>query len=171
MAYAIGLSRGATLAAFSFQAIGLITLSWACAFSLGALSRKTIGANAVLFSIVCLAFGASQGYFAVRFLWTTLYAWFPILVEFVVVLLPAYSGFRRSAKSPNIKFQWIVALAMDTRMGQGHDGQLEPRSAAAHPGAIGRARGQLAVGDGSLAHGCCLDRANVLFARHPFARS
>jgi hypothetical protein len=100
------------LAAFSFQAIGLITLSWTCAFSLGALSRKTIGANAVLFSIVCLAFGASQGFFAVRFLWMTLYAWFPILVEFVVVLLPAYSGFRQSAKSHHIKFQWIVALAI-----------------------------------------------------------
>jgi cation transport ATPase len=112
LVYAIGLSRGAMLAAFSFQAIGLITLSWTCAFSLGALSRKTIGANAVLFSIVCLAFGASQGYFAVRFLWMTLYAWFPILVEFVVVLLPAYSGFCQSAKSHNIKFQWLVALAI-----------------------------------------------------------
>jgi hypothetical protein len=62
LVYAMGLSRGAMLAAFSFQAIGLITLSWTCAFSLGALSRKTIGANAVLFSIVCLAFGASQGF-------------------------------------------------------------------------------------------------------------
>ena len=108
----MGLSPGAMLAAFCFQAIGLITLSWTCAFSLGALSRKTIGANAVLFSIVCLAFGASQGFYAVRFLWMTLHAWFPILVEFVVVLLPAYSGFCQSAKSPNIKFQWIVALAI-----------------------------------------------------------
>jgi ABC-type multidrug transport system permease subunit len=42
----------------------------------------------------------------------TLYARFPILVEFVVVLVPAYSGFRQSAKSHNIKFQWIVALAI-----------------------------------------------------------
>jgi hypothetical protein len=112
LAYALGLSPGAMLALFCFQTIGLITLSWTCAFSLGALSRKTMGANAVLFSIVCLAFGASQGFYAVRFLWMTLHAWFPILVEFVVVLLPAYSGFRQSAKSPNIKFQWIVALAI-----------------------------------------------------------
>ena len=87
-------------------------MSWTCAFSLGALSRKTIGANAVLFSIVCVAFGASQGFYALRFLWMTLHAWFPILVEFVVVLLPAYSGFSQSAKSPNINFQWIVALAI-----------------------------------------------------------
>jgi hypothetical protein len=112
LVYAMGLSRGAMLAAFSFQAIGLITLSWTCAFSLGALSRKTIGTNAVLFSIVCLAFGASQGYFGVRFLWMTLYAWFPILVEFVVVLLPAYGGFRQSARSQNIRFQWIVTFAI-----------------------------------------------------------
>ena len=42
----------------------------------------------------------------------TLYAWFPILVEFIVVLLPAYSGFCQSARSQNIKFQWIIALAI-----------------------------------------------------------
>ena len=112
IAYAMGLSPGAMLAAFCFQSIGLVTLSWTCAFSLGALSRKTIGVNAVLFSIVCLAFGASQGFYAVRFLWMTPHAWFPILVEFVVVLLPAYSGFCQSAKSPNIKFHWIAALAI-----------------------------------------------------------
>ena len=40
------------------------------------------------------------------------HAWFPILVEFVVVLLPAYSGFCQNAKSPNIKFHWIAALAI-----------------------------------------------------------
>lgn len=112
LAYSIGLSPGAMLAAFCFQATGLITLSWTCAFSLAALSRKTIGANGVLFTIVCLAFGASQSFFAVRFLWMTRWAWFPILVEFVVVLLPAYSGFCQSARSPNIKIQWIVGLAI-----------------------------------------------------------
>jgi hypothetical protein len=42
----------------------------------------------------------------------TRWAWFPILVEFVVVLLPAYSGFCQSARSPNIKIQWIVGLAI-----------------------------------------------------------
>jgi hypothetical protein len=117
VAYAAGLAPGATLAAFCLQAIALITWSWTCAFALGVLSRRTIWVHGVLFAGVYLALVATaRGLISLRLLWITPWAWFPFLLEFVVVLLPAYCGLRQSAKSPAMRARWVVPLATWTAL-------------------------------------------------------
>jgi hypothetical protein len=99
ISYRSGVSSAALFAEFCFQAFALITWSWTSAFSLGSLSRKTIWANGVLFFSLCAVFAVNRGFYQVRFL---------------VVLLPAYWGLRKSAKSPRTTPPWMILLAVWT---------------------------------------------------------
>jgi hypothetical protein len=110
ISYDTGISSAAFLAAVCFRGIALITWSWTSAFALGILSRRAIWLNGALFFMLCLISG-NRGLLSVRLLWLTPWAWFAIFVKFLVVLIPAYFGLRQSAKSPNLKVQWMIPLA------------------------------------------------------------
>ncbi len=111
IAYRTGVSSAALLAEICFQASALITWSWTSAVALGALSRKTIWANGVLFFLLCAFFTVYRLPYPVRALWLTPSAWTPIVSNFLLVLLPAYCGLHKSAKSPRTKPPWLIALA------------------------------------------------------------
>jgi hypothetical protein len=111
IAYRTGVSSAALLAEICFRASALITWSWTSAFALGALSRKTIWANGVLFFVLCTVFAVCRGPFPVRALWLTPWAWTPVVDNFLLVLLPAYCGLHKSAKSPRTQPPWLIALA------------------------------------------------------------
>jgi hypothetical protein len=111
IAYRTGVSSAALLAEFCFRASALVTWSWTSAVALGALSRKTIWANGVLFFLLCAFFAVYRLPYPVRALWFTPWAWTPIVSNFLLVLLPAYCGLRKSAKSPGTKPPWLIALA------------------------------------------------------------
>ena len=114
VSYRTGVSSAADLAEICFRASALITWSWTSAFALGALSRKTIWANGTLFLLLCAVFAVSSSGYPVRALWLIWWAWGPIANNFLVVLLPAYWGLRKSAKSSPIKPRWLFALALWT---------------------------------------------------------
>jgi hypothetical protein len=111
ISYRTGVSSAALLAEFCFQATALITWSWASAFALGTLSRRTLWANGVLFLVLCAIFSVYRGLYSVRILWLTPWAWTPIVMNFLVVLLPAYCGLRKSAKSRRTEPRWVIPLA------------------------------------------------------------
>jgi hypothetical protein len=111
ISYRTGVSSAARLAEFCFRASALITWSWTSAFALGVLSRKTIWANGVLFFLLCAVFAGYRGLYSVRFLWVTPWGWTPIVSNFLVVLLPAYCGLRKSARSPRTTPRWMILLA------------------------------------------------------------
>lgn len=111
VAYRTGVSSAALLAEFCFRASALITWSWNSAVALGALSRKTIWANGVLFFLLCAFFAVYRLPYPGRALWFTPWAWTPIVSNFLLVLLPVYCGLRKSAKSPRTKPSWLIDLA------------------------------------------------------------
>ncbi len=111
VSYRTGVSSAADLAEICFRASALITWSWSSAFALGALSRKTIWANGVLFLVLCAVFAVYSSGYPVRALWLIWWAWGPVASNFLVVLLPAYWGLRKSAKSSPTKPRWLPALA------------------------------------------------------------
>jgi hypothetical protein len=114
ISYRSGVSSAALFAEFCFQASALVTWSWTSAFALGALSRKTIWPNGFLFFVLCAVFAVDRGFYSVRFLWVTPWAWTPIVSNFLIVLLPAYLGLRKSAKSPRTTPPWMIPLAVWT---------------------------------------------------------
>ncbi len=109
ISYRTGVSSAALLAEICFRASALITWSWTSAYALGALSRKTIGANGILFFLLCAVFAAYRGLYPVRALWLP-----PILSNVLTVFLPAYCGLRKSAESPRTKPPWLFPLAVWT---------------------------------------------------------
>jgi hypothetical protein len=109
--YRTGISSPALLAENCFRASALITWSWTSAFALGALSRKTIWANGVLFLLLCAVFALYPGGFPVRALWLTPWAWTTLVSNFLVILLPAYWGLHESAKTPRTKSPWLIPLS------------------------------------------------------------
>jgi hypothetical protein len=111
VSYRTGVSSAADVAEICFRASALITWSWTSAFALGALSRKTIWANGVLFFLLCAVFAVYHSAYPVRALWLIPWAWTPIVSNILVVLLPAYCGFRKSARSPRTKAPWLIPLA------------------------------------------------------------
>jgi hypothetical protein len=111
ISYRTGVSSAALLADICFRASALITWSWTSAFALGALSRRTIWANGALFLLLCALFAVCRGPYPVRALWLTPWAWTPIVSNFLVVLLPAYCGLRKSAKSLRTRPPWLIPLA------------------------------------------------------------
>jgi hypothetical protein len=111
ISYRTGVSSAALLADICFRASALITWSWTSAFALGALSRRTIWANGALFLLLCALFAVCRGPYPVRALWLTPWAWTAIVSNFLVVLLPAYCGLRKSAKAPRTKPPWLIPLA------------------------------------------------------------
>jgi hypothetical protein len=111
ISYRTGVSSGALLAEICFRASALITWSWTSAFALGALSRKTISANGVLFSLMYAVFAVYRGTYPIRALWLTPWAWSPVVSDLLVVLLPAYCGLRNSAKSPRSTPPWLIPMA------------------------------------------------------------
>jgi hypothetical protein len=111
ISYRTGVSSAALLADICFRASALITWSWTSAFALGALSRRTIWANGALFLLLCALFAVCRGPYPVRALWLTPWAWTAIVSNFLVVLLPAYCGLRKSAKSPRTRPPWLIPLA------------------------------------------------------------
>jgi hypothetical protein len=101
ISYRTGVSSPALFAEFCFQASALITWSWTSTFALGVLSRKTIWVNGVLFFLWCAVFALDHGFYPFRFLGAT---------NFLIILLPAYFGIRKSIKSPRTKPRWLVPL-------------------------------------------------------------
>jgi hypothetical protein len=110
VSYRTGLSPGAFFSGFCFRAAALTTWSWTCGVALGALSRRTIWVIGTLF------FGlyVDQGWLFPDGSWRTGWAWFPLLINFSFVLLPAYCGIRQSSKFPNLKVPRMVPLALWT---------------------------------------------------------
>jgi hypothetical protein len=107
--YETGLSPAAKLAGFSLQALALITWSWTSGFALRKLSRSTISVSGVaFFAIYFVALATSDG--GSFFPW----AWLPLCINFLFVVLPAYYGLRQSTSSLNRKFPWMVLLALWT---------------------------------------------------------
>jgi hypothetical protein len=111
ISYRTGVSSAALLADICFRASALITWSWTSAFALGALSRRTIWANGSLFLLLCAVFAVCRGPYPVRALWLTPWAWTAIVSNFLVVLLPAYCGLRKIAKSLRTRPPWLILLA------------------------------------------------------------
>jgi hypothetical protein len=114
VSYRTGVSSVADWAEICFRASALITWSWTSAFALGALSRKTIRSNGILFFLLCGVFAVYRSPYPVRLFWTTPWAWTPIASNFLIVLLPAYLGLRKSAKSPRTRTSWMIPLAVWT---------------------------------------------------------
>jgi hypothetical protein len=114
VSYRTGVSSAADLAEICFRASALVTWSWTSAFALGALSRKTIWANGVLFFVLCAIFAVYRSPYPVRFLWATPWAWTPIISNFLAVLLPAYWGLRIGTESPRTTLPWMIPLAVWT---------------------------------------------------------
>jgi len=79
-----------------------------------ALARKTIWANGILFLLLWAAFAVYPGAYSVRLLWVTPWAWTSTASNFLVVLLPAYWGLRKSAKSSRTTPPWLIPLAVWT---------------------------------------------------------
>jgi hypothetical protein len=111
IAYRTGVSFAALWAEVCFRVFALITWSFTSAVALGALSRKTTWANGVLFFLLCAFCTFCRLPYPVRALWFTPWAWTPIVDSFLLVLLPAYCGLHKSAKSPRTKPPWLIALA------------------------------------------------------------
>jgi hypothetical protein len=111
VSYRTGVSSAAGLAEICFRASALITWSWTSAFALGALSRKTIWANGTLFLLLCAVFAVYSSGYPLRAFWLLWWAWGPIVNNFLVVLLPAYCGLRKSAESSQAEPRWLLALA------------------------------------------------------------
>lgn len=114
-----GISSAAHLAEFCFRATALMTWSWISGRALRALSPRTSWLNGVLFFVLCAISGICGIYggvisigFLPEALWSlTPWAWNIILVKFLVVLLPACDGFRRTSRSSGITYRWLVFLA------------------------------------------------------------
>ena len=111
ISYRTGVSSTALFAEFCFQASALVTWSWTSAFVLGALSRKTIWVNGGLFFGLCAVFAVDRSFYSIWSLWVTPWAWTPTASSFLFVLLPAYWGLRKSAKSSPAKPRWLLGLA------------------------------------------------------------
>ena len=111
VSYRTGVSPAADLAEVCFRASALVTWSWTSAFALGALSRKTIWANGVLFFLLSAVFAVHRSPYPIRLLWMTLWAWTPIASNFLIVLLPAYWGLRKSTNASQTTPPWMIALA------------------------------------------------------------
>ncbi len=107
--YEIGVSPAANLASFCLQALALITWSWTSGFALRKLSRSTIWVSGVAFFAIYLVVLAGGG----GLLFLAL-SWFPLCINFLLVLLPAYCGLRQSTSSLNRKFPWMTLLALWT---------------------------------------------------------
>jgi hypothetical protein len=114
ISYRTGVSSTALFAEFCFQACALVTWSWTSAVALGALSSKTIWANGVLFFVLCAVFAVDRGFYSIRLLWVTPWAWTPTVSNFLFVLLPVCWGFRVGTKSPRIAPPRLILLAVWT---------------------------------------------------------
>jgi hypothetical protein len=112
--YETGISLAAFLASLGFRAAALITWSWTSAFVLSALSRRTAWANGALFFVLCVVFGSVPRFIVYSILGFAPWGWLPILVNFLVVLIPAYCGIRLGAKSERITLPWMISLAIWT---------------------------------------------------------
>jgi hypothetical protein len=112
--YETGISFPAFLAALGLRVTAIVTWSWTSAFALGALSRRTAWANGFLFLILCAVLGSLPRFFIYAVLgfepWTLL----PILVGFLLVLLPVYCGVRQGGKPEAITYPWMIPLAIWT---------------------------------------------------------
>jgi hypothetical protein len=114
ISYRTGVSSTALFAELCFQASALVTWSWTSAFVLGALSRKTIWVNGVLFFGLCAIFAVDRGFYSIRSLWVTPWAWTPTASSFLFVLLPVCWGLRIGTKSPRTTPPWMIPLAVWT---------------------------------------------------------
>ena len=114
ISYRTGVSSTALFAEFCFRACALVTWSWTSAVALGALSRKTIWANGVLFFLLCALFTVDRGFYSIRLLWTAPWAWTPTVSNFLFVLLPLCWGLRVGTQSAPITFPRLILLAVWT---------------------------------------------------------
>jgi hypothetical protein len=114
VAYRTGDTPAAFWTGVCIRAMALSTWSWMSAFALGALSRRTIWVSGGLFFgvYVAVAIGAVHPFHSI--VWLTWWAWLPLLISFLFVLLPAASGIRQSNKPQNTRFPRVVLLALWT---------------------------------------------------------
>jgi hypothetical protein len=110
ISYRTGLSSAALLSGFCFRAVALITWSLACGLALGALSRRALWATGALF------FGlyVDQEWFFADGSRLNAWAWLPLLINCIVVLLPTFCGIRQSSRFLKTNFPWMVLLALWT---------------------------------------------------------
>ncbi len=113
-AYRTGLSPAAFWSGVCIRAIALGTWSWTCAFALGTLSRRTIWVTGGLFFGLYLAFAIGAVHPLQGIVWLTGWAWLPLLMSFLFVLLPAGCGIRQSNKPQNMKLPGVFLLALWT---------------------------------------------------------
>lgn len=114
VSYRTGLSPGALLSEFCFQAAALITWSWTSGFALGTLSRRTIWISGTLFVGLYIDLATDGWLFSTVLSWSTGWPWLPLLIDFLFVLLPVYCGIRQSSKVLNLKSPRMVLLALWT---------------------------------------------------------
>jgi hypothetical protein len=114
VAYRTGVSPAAFWTGVCIRAMALSTWSWMSAFALGALSRRTIRVSGGLFFgvYVAVAIGAVHPFHSI--VWLTWWAWLPLLISFLFVLLPAASGISQSNKPQNSRFPRVVLMALWT---------------------------------------------------------
>jgi hypothetical protein len=114
VAYRTGMSPAAFWSGVCIRAIALGTWSWTSAFALSTFSRRTIWVTGGLFFslYVAIAIGAVPPFR--RILWLTWWAWLPLLMSFLFVLLPAGCGMRESNKPQNMKLPGVFFLALWT---------------------------------------------------------
>jgi hypothetical protein len=94
ISYQTGISPSTLICGLCFQGLALMTWSWTSGFALGTLSRRAIWVCATLFFAFYLACASGDWLFSVGYSWLTGWAWLPLLVNFLVVLFPAYFGIR-----------------------------------------------------------------------------
>lgn len=110
VSYRTGLSLTTLLSGFCFRAAALATWSWTCGLALGTLSRRTIWVIGALFFGIYV----DQGWLFPDGSWLTAWAWLPLSIKFLFVLLPAYCGIRQSSKFLNTRLPRIVLWALWT---------------------------------------------------------
>lgn len=114
-----GVSSTAHLAEFCFRATALMTWSWISGCALSGFSPRTSWLNGTLFFALCTISGICGIYgdlTPIQFLlaapWSLMpWVWDIILLKFLVILIPAYGGFRQTSRSPGITYGWLVLLA------------------------------------------------------------
>lgn len=112
--YDTGLSPVAFWVAICFRATALVTWSWTSGFALGTLSRRTIWVSGVVFFGFYVVLANAGQPFSIKLCWLTGMVWLLLSIDFLCVLLPAYSGIHHSSKVLSIKFPRIVLLAIWT---------------------------------------------------------
>ena len=114
--YDTGLKPSAFVFGFLLKAAALMVWSWSVAYALGALSRTTRYVQGIVLFLLCLTIGGSSSPMSFALLWISPWGWMPVVVEFLMVLLPGQHGLRHGAAPARLRVRWMLALAAGTAM-------------------------------------------------------